>query len=188
MKWTMKDIAAKQSWMINKENLQKLIELGLAEMREDVPYLTMAGQKLCGLERPPSRGLLPINQFGFEKAGSDRLEMWRTVVTVAKIRTTQKIPASADKTNRGSTISSTFLMPDYGAPAPESQLRRTRCGYQGGLCRGSDANREPAVGTTLVRQRLASAPVRRPVQNLPAASACNVRAGAASIWQVRGMN
>jgi len=44
LKWTMKDIAAKRSWMINKAHLEKLIELGLAEMREDVPYLTIVGQ------------------------------------------------------------------------------------------------------------------------------------------------
>jgi hypothetical protein len=45
-RWTMKDIAAKRSWMINKQHLEKLIDLGLAEMREDVPYLTIAGQNM----------------------------------------------------------------------------------------------------------------------------------------------
>jgi hypothetical protein len=30
--------------MINKEHLAKLIDLGLVEMREDVPYLTVAGR------------------------------------------------------------------------------------------------------------------------------------------------
>jgi hypothetical protein len=44
LRWTLKDIAAKRSWMINKDHLAKLIELGLVEMREDVPYLTIAGQ------------------------------------------------------------------------------------------------------------------------------------------------
>jgi hypothetical protein len=44
LRWTLKDIAAKRSWMINKTHLAKLIELGLVEMREDVPYLTIAGQ------------------------------------------------------------------------------------------------------------------------------------------------
>jgi hypothetical protein len=44
LRWTLKDIAAKRSWMINKSHLAKLIELGLVEMREDVPYLTIAGQ------------------------------------------------------------------------------------------------------------------------------------------------
>jgi hypothetical protein len=44
LRWTLKDIAAKRSWMINKSRLAKLIELGLVEMREDVPYLTIAGQ------------------------------------------------------------------------------------------------------------------------------------------------
>jgi hypothetical protein len=44
LRWTLKDIAAKRSWMINKDHLAKLIELGLVEMREGVPYLTIAGQ------------------------------------------------------------------------------------------------------------------------------------------------
>jgi len=44
LRWTMRDIAAKRSWMINKEHLAKLIGLGLVAMRADVPYLTPAGQ------------------------------------------------------------------------------------------------------------------------------------------------
>jgi hypothetical protein len=44
LRWTLKDIAARRSWMINKDHLAKLIELGLVEMREGVPYLTIAGQ------------------------------------------------------------------------------------------------------------------------------------------------
>jgi hypothetical protein len=44
LRWTLKDIAAKRSWMINKQHLLQLIELGLVEMREDVPHLTIAGQ------------------------------------------------------------------------------------------------------------------------------------------------
>ena len=31
-------------WLINKQHLAELIELGLVEMRGDVPYLTIAGQ------------------------------------------------------------------------------------------------------------------------------------------------
>ncbi len=46
LRWSMKDIAAKRSWMINKQQLEKLIELGLAEMREGVPYLTITGQNI----------------------------------------------------------------------------------------------------------------------------------------------
>jgi hypothetical protein len=42
--WTLKDIAAKRAWIINKQHLAQLIDLGLVEMREDVPYLTIAGQ------------------------------------------------------------------------------------------------------------------------------------------------
>jgi hypothetical protein len=44
LRWTMKDIAAKRTWMINQEHVAKLIELGLVEMREGIPYLTVAGQ------------------------------------------------------------------------------------------------------------------------------------------------
>jgi hypothetical protein len=44
LRWTLKDIAAKRAWMINKQHLEQLIELGLVEMREDVPYLTIPGQ------------------------------------------------------------------------------------------------------------------------------------------------
>ncbi len=44
LRWTLKDIDAKRSWMINKQHLAQLIELGLVEMREDVPHLTIAGQ------------------------------------------------------------------------------------------------------------------------------------------------
>jgi hypothetical protein len=44
LRWTLKDIAAKRSWMIDKTHLAKLIELGLVEMRGDAPYLTIAGQ------------------------------------------------------------------------------------------------------------------------------------------------
>lgn len=44
LRWTLRDIAARRSWMINKEYLAKLIELGLVAMREDTPYLTTTGQ------------------------------------------------------------------------------------------------------------------------------------------------
>ena len=44
LRWTLKDIAAERCWMINKQHLAQLIELGLVEMREDVPHLTIAGQ------------------------------------------------------------------------------------------------------------------------------------------------
>ena len=44
LRWTLKDIAAMRSWMINKDHLAKLIDLGLVELREDIPYLTVAGQ------------------------------------------------------------------------------------------------------------------------------------------------
>jgi hypothetical protein len=49
LRWTLKDTAAKRSWMINKDHLPKLVELGLVEIREDVPYLTIAGQNTVGV-------------------------------------------------------------------------------------------------------------------------------------------
>ena len=44
LRWTLKDIDSKRTWLINKDHLPKLIELGLVEMRKDTPYLTTAGQ------------------------------------------------------------------------------------------------------------------------------------------------
>ena len=44
LRWTLRDIASKRAWIINKDHLTRLIDLGLAEMREGVPYLTVAGQ------------------------------------------------------------------------------------------------------------------------------------------------
>jgi hypothetical protein len=43
LRWTLKHIAAERS-LVNKQHLAQLIELGLVEMREDVPHLTIAGQ------------------------------------------------------------------------------------------------------------------------------------------------
>ena len=44
LRWTLKDIASKRKWIINKAHVAKLIKLGLVEMREDVPHLTVVGQ------------------------------------------------------------------------------------------------------------------------------------------------
>jgi hypothetical protein len=44
LRWTLKDIAASRTWIINKEHLVQLIDLGLVEMRDDAPLLTAAGQ------------------------------------------------------------------------------------------------------------------------------------------------
>jgi len=44
LRWTLKDIAANRSWIINNKHVEMLIGLGLVEMREGVPYLTTAGQ------------------------------------------------------------------------------------------------------------------------------------------------
>jgi hypothetical protein len=40
----LKDIDSNRAWIINKDHLPKLIELGLVEVREGTPYLTTAGQ------------------------------------------------------------------------------------------------------------------------------------------------
>jgi hypothetical protein len=44
LRWTLKNIAAQRSWMINEAHVSKLIQLGQVEMREDRPVLTIAGQ------------------------------------------------------------------------------------------------------------------------------------------------
>jgi hypothetical protein len=44
LRWTLKDIAAKRSWIISEAHVSKLIELGLVEMRDGKPVLTIAGQ------------------------------------------------------------------------------------------------------------------------------------------------
>ena len=44
LRWTLKDIAAKRNLFVNKQHLAQLTELGLVEMREDVPHLTIAVQ------------------------------------------------------------------------------------------------------------------------------------------------
>jgi hypothetical protein len=44
LRWTLKDIASKRKWIINEGHLEKLIELGLVEMRDGVPFVTVAGQ------------------------------------------------------------------------------------------------------------------------------------------------
>ncbi len=46
LRWTLKDIAAKRTWILNKQHLAQLIDLGLVEMRDDVPCLTVAGQNI----------------------------------------------------------------------------------------------------------------------------------------------
>ena len=45
LRWTMKDIAAKRWHMpLNETHLAQLIELGLVEIRDERPVLTIAGQ------------------------------------------------------------------------------------------------------------------------------------------------
>jgi hypothetical protein len=46
LRWTLKDIMAKR-WTLtplNPDHLSKLIDLGLVEMREDGPFVTIKGQ------------------------------------------------------------------------------------------------------------------------------------------------
>ena len=44
LRWTLKDIQSQRKWLINADHLPGLIELGLVEMRDDIPYLTRAGE------------------------------------------------------------------------------------------------------------------------------------------------
>jgi hypothetical protein len=45
IRWTIKDIASKRWHMtLNETHLSKLTELGLVEIRDDRPVLTIAGQ------------------------------------------------------------------------------------------------------------------------------------------------
>jgi hypothetical protein len=48
LRWTLKDIAAERSLMVNKQHLEQLIELGLVEMREDVPPSPLPGRTRPG--------------------------------------------------------------------------------------------------------------------------------------------
>ena len=45
LRWTLKDIASNRTWILNKDHLPKLMELGLVEMRDGVPCLTITGEK-----------------------------------------------------------------------------------------------------------------------------------------------
>jgi hypothetical protein len=49
LRWTLKDIMAKR-WTIvpiNQEHVQRLIGLGLVEMRDDKPFMTIRGQDVA---------------------------------------------------------------------------------------------------------------------------------------------
>jgi hypothetical protein len=67
LRWTLKDIASCRTWLINKDHLPKLIELGLVEMREDVHCLTESGRaaawkaRLRRTVRPVARSRSKIN-------------------------------------------------------------------------------------------------------------------------------
>lgn len=44
LRWTLKDIDSQRSWMIKKDHLPQLIELGLVEMRDGFPCFTRTGE------------------------------------------------------------------------------------------------------------------------------------------------
>jgi hypothetical protein len=44
LRWTMRDIAGKRWFILNQAHVPQLIELGLVEMRDNRPFLTVAGQ------------------------------------------------------------------------------------------------------------------------------------------------
>ena len=44
MRWTLMDIAARRTMPISKQHLAQLLELGLVDIQENVPYLTIAGE------------------------------------------------------------------------------------------------------------------------------------------------
>jgi hypothetical protein len=45
--WTLRDIKAKRTLLpVDPDHLQELIDLGLVEMRQDVPVLTNAGHQV----------------------------------------------------------------------------------------------------------------------------------------------
>jgi hypothetical protein len=49
LRWTLKDIMAK-SWTltpVNQDHFSRLIDLGLVEMRDDQPFVTVKGQNLA---------------------------------------------------------------------------------------------------------------------------------------------
>ena len=48
LRWTLKDIDSKRTFLINKDHIPKLVELGLVELRDDgVPHLTQAGKTIA---------------------------------------------------------------------------------------------------------------------------------------------
>jgi hypothetical protein len=51
LRWTLRDIKAKRWTLtpINPDHLAKLTELGLVEMREEKPFVTMKGQDVAWL-------------------------------------------------------------------------------------------------------------------------------------------
>ncbi|MDO9295049.1 hypothetical protein [Bradyrhizobium sp.] len=47
LRWTLRDIKAKRSMFpVDPDHLRTLIELGLVEMRDDVPAITNAGHQI----------------------------------------------------------------------------------------------------------------------------------------------
>jgi hypothetical protein len=47
LRWTLRDIKARRTiFPVNPDHLRTLIELGLVEMRDDVPTITNAGHQI----------------------------------------------------------------------------------------------------------------------------------------------
>ena len=83
-------------WLINK-NLAQLIELGIVEMREDIPYLTIAGQDAVW------KGLTAINLLGFAS-----LRRFPRVSAIRQRCPSGVIPASASIAGMRPVITRTF--------------------------------------------------------------------------------
>ena len=49
LRWTLKDIIAMRCTLtpVNQDHLNRLIDLGLVEMRDDQPFVTVKGQDLA---------------------------------------------------------------------------------------------------------------------------------------------
>jgi hypothetical protein len=49
LRWTLKDIMAKRWTLtpVNQDHVNRLIDLGLVEMRDDRPFVTVKGQELA---------------------------------------------------------------------------------------------------------------------------------------------
>jgi hypothetical protein len=51
LRWTLRDIIAKRGTLmpLNQDHVRRLIDLGLVEMRDDKPFVTIKGQDVAWL-------------------------------------------------------------------------------------------------------------------------------------------